>query len=64
MTANARSIARTSSDCIAAEELDMPGAHRRCLGNGAIYLPGSGPGSAPVLPKIPCGCDCHQKESQ
>jgi hypothetical protein len=48
-----------SADCTAAVELDMPGAHKRCRGNGAIYLPGASPGSAPVLPKIPCGCPCH-----
>ncbi|MFJ1581799.1 hypothetical protein ACIOC1_00480 [Streptomyces sp. NPDC088197] len=46
-----------SVDCVAALELDWPEVHKRCRGNGALYLPGT---CAPVLPQVPCGCACHK----
>lgn len=60
MTTSPPKAVPVSADCTAAVNLDWPEAHKRCMGNGAIYLPGTPDGGAPVLPKIPCGCGCHK----
>lgn len=36
-----------------------PRVHTHCRGNGPMWLPGSPPGGAPVLPAEECGCRCH-----
>lgn len=54
---------QVSPYCLAAESpLAVSEAHARCGGAGPLYLPGTPPGGAPVLPAVACRCPCHTPE--